>query len=60
MEIITTVNQVIQLVPAYNRSQFFTKFNDKLWDGQQCEGTCCNGTNFPRGSVYSFLFQQVT
>ena len=20
---------------------------DKLWDGQQCEGTCCNGTNSP-------------
>jgi hypothetical protein len=19
--------------------------NDQLWDGQQCEGTCCNGTN---------------
>ena len=22
-------------------------FNDPLWDGQQCEGTCCNGTNSP-------------
>ena len=21
--------------------------NDLLWDGQQCEGTCCNGTNSP-------------
>ena len=21
--------------------------DDKLWDGQQCEGTCCNGTNSP-------------
>ena len=21
--------------------------NDKLWDGQQCEGTCCNGTSTP-------------
>ena len=21
--------------------------NDPLWDGQQCEGTCCNGTNTP-------------
>ena len=20
---------------------------DRLWDGQQCEGTCCNGTNSP-------------
>ena len=20
---------------------------DPLWDGQQCEGTCCNGTNSP-------------
>ena len=24
-------------------SQFFS--NDSLWDGQQCEGTCCTGTN---------------
>ena len=21
--------------------------NDPLWDGQQCEGTCCTGTNSP-------------
>ena len=21
--------------------------DDPLWDGQQCEGACCNGTNFP-------------
>jgi hypothetical protein len=21
--------------------------NDPLWDGQQCEGACCNGTNSP-------------
>ena len=21
--------------------------NDPLWDGQQCEGTCCSGTNSP-------------
>ena len=21
--------------------------NDKLWDGQQCEGTCCTGTKSP-------------
>ena len=21
--------------------------DDKLWDGQQCEGTCCTGTNSP-------------
>ena len=21
--------------------------NDKLWDGQQCEGTCCTGANSP-------------
>ena len=26
-------------------NQFFS--NDPLWDGQQCEGTCCNGTNSP-------------
>ena len=26
-------------------SQFFS--NDPLWDGQQCEGTCCTGTNSP-------------
>ena len=33
--------------PSNNRSkdpQFFS--NDPLWDGQQCEGTCCAGTNF--------------
>ena len=21
--------------------------DDPLWDGQQCEGTCCTGTNSP-------------
>ena len=26
-------------------SQFFS--TDPLWDGQQCEGTCCAGTNSP-------------
>ena len=26
-------------------NEFFS--NDPLWDGQQCEGTCCNGTNSP-------------
>ena len=26
-------------------NQLFTE--DKLWDGQQCEGTCCTGTNSP-------------
>ena len=26
-------------------NHFFS--NDPLWDGQQCEGTCCNGTNSP-------------
>ena len=26
-------------------NQFFS--TDPLWDGQQCEGTCCNGTNSP-------------
>ena len=26
--------------------------SDRLWDGQQCEGSCCEGTH---GSVYSFL-----
>ena len=30
---------------SFNYNQFFS--NDKLWDGQQCEGTCCNGTNSP-------------
>ena len=24
-----------------------TYVNDPLWDGQQCEGTCCTGTNTP-------------
>ena len=26
-------------------NKFFS--NDPLWDGQQCEGTCCTGTNSP-------------
>ncbi len=26
-------------------NQLFSE--DKLWDGQQCEGTCCTGTNSP-------------
>ena len=25
--------------------QIFT--SDRLWDGEQCEGTCCSGTRFP-------------
>ena len=28
---------------SYDDNHFF--LNDKLWDGQQCEGTCCSGTN---------------
>ena len=28
-----------------NFNELYT--NDPLWDGQQCEGTCCNGTNSP-------------
>ena len=30
--------------------------DDPLWDGQQCEGTCCT---VPHGSVYIFLLQQL-
>ena len=30
---------------TFNNNQIFP--NDPLWDGQQCEGTCCNGTNSP-------------
>ena len=41
LEIITTVNQVIHLISAL----FYS--NDPLWDGQQCGGTCCAGTNSP-------------
>ena len=29
----------------WSTNQFFV--DDLLWDGQQCEGTCCNGTNSP-------------
>ena len=29
----------------FENNQIFP--NDPLWDGQQCEGTCCNGTNSP-------------
>ena len=30
---------------TFKNNQIFP--NDPLWDGQQCEGTCCNGTNSP-------------
>ena len=30
---------------SFEDNQFFP--NDPLWDGQQCEGTCCTGTNYP-------------
>ena len=30
-------------VNSYLNGQFFS--NDPLWDGKQCEGTCCSGTN---------------
>ena len=30
---------------GFRDNQLFTE--DKLWDGQQCEGTCCTGTNTP-------------
>ena len=30
---------------SFDDNHFFS--NDPLWDGQQCEGTCCTGTNSP-------------
>ena len=30
---------------TFNNNQIFP--NDPLWDGQQCENTCCTGTNSP-------------
>ena len=30
---------------TYEHSKLYS--NDKLWDGQQCEGTCCTGTKSP-------------
>ena len=30
---------------TWSNKQLFTE--DKLWDGKQCEGTCCTGTNSP-------------
>ena len=29
----------------FEDNQIFSR--DPLWDGQQCEGTCCTGTNYP-------------
>ena len=29
----------------YEDNQIFS--NDPVWDGKQCEGTCCSGTNYP-------------
>ena len=29
----------------FTQTQLYS--NDPLWDGQQCEGACCNSTNFP-------------
>ena len=29
----------------WENNQFIS--NDPVWDGQQCEGTCCTGTNYP-------------
>ena len=29
----------------FENNQIFS--NDPLWDGQQCEGTCCTGINYP-------------
>ena len=33
--------------PSNNDVKNLFFINDPLWDGQQCEGTCCNGTNSP-------------
>ena len=42
----------------YRRNQIF--ISDPLWNGRQCEGTCCNGTNSPPWfGVYSSLLQQL-
>ena len=33
--------------PNTNAMQDTFYASDKLWDGEQCEGTCCTGTKFP-------------
>ena len=33
--------------PMSDFTQYHLYQDDKLWDGQQCEGTCCTGTNSP-------------
>ena len=38
LEIIRT-NSLTVTVPLFS--------NDPLWDGEQCEGTCCSGTKSP-------------
>ena len=37
---------------TYQNEEVFS--NDILWDGKQCEGTCCN-TKSPHGSVWNCL-----
>ena len=33
---------------------------DSLWDGQQCEGTCCSGTKSPRAPWFSVQLPTLT
>ena len=39
------MNLVIQTVAMKGYPVLYS--DDPLWDGQQCEGTCCTGTNSP-------------
>ena len=54
---ISTVNLLGNPTDSFPAVRIFT--SDRLWDGEQCEGTCCSGTkspsSLPHGSVYSFL-----
>ena len=34
--------------------------SDPLWDGQQCEGTCCSGTTSPRAPWFSVQLPTLT
>ena len=32
---------------SFKHNQFFSLTSDRIWDGHQCEGTCCIGINSP-------------
>ena len=43
-----------------NEIQYKFYPSDPLWDGQQCEGTCCSGTTSPRAPWFSVQLPTLT